>query len=135
MLEVERLSNTRVHKSWTQVVLARQDVHTVSLWHFAFTEIYFLRPFYGSCKRERSGNNIGHVKNTKKKKYHKIFRNLDDSENLSTRRYRSFERVSHIFQIKSGKIETIYIYIFKYSSNICHTFHYHCVRNKEYNLI
>lgn len=99
MLEVERLSNTSVHKSWTQVVLARQDVHIVSFWHFAFTEIYFLRPFYGSCKRERSGNNIGHVKKKKKNIItRKIFRNLDDSENLSIRRYQSFERVSHIFK-------------------------------------
>lgn len=98
MLEVERLSNTSVNKSWTQVVLARQDVHTVSFWHFAFTEIYFLHPFYGSCKRERSGNNVGHVKKKKSIITRKIFRNLNDSENLSIQRYQSFERVSNIFR-------------------------------------
>lgn len=109
MLEVERLSNTSVYKSWTQVVLARQDVHTVSFWHFAFTEIYFLRPFYGSRKRRRSGNNVGHVKKSITI-IRKIFRNLDDSENLSIHRYQSFERVSHILDEITKLKQSVYIY-------------------------
>lgn len=60
-LELERPA-TSIHKSWTQVVLGRQEVHTASFRHFAFTEIYFLPRFTGLVNARGNGNNVTHVK-------------------------------------------------------------------------